>query len=161
LSRCVISVLMISGVILITRPPFIFHDNISTCNTTDHTLPNNTIDLNNTYFETFKAFNTNDSKDFFGLVVTDLAAAASSSNQHQGKDTNGEVAMTFSPLGYICAILVPLMSAIVSILTRQLRDVHAGVLMFWFGTGALCVATGGKTWSRLNTYIDIPYFLIY
>lgn len=39
-------------------------------------------------------------------------------------------------LGYICAILVPTLSAIVSIWTRQCRKVQVTIVMFWFAVGS-------------------------
>lgn len=39
-------------------------------------------------------------------------------------------------LGYICAILVPTLSAIVSIWTRQCRKVQVTIVMFWFAIGS-------------------------
>ncbi len=81
-----ISLLMLSGVVLITRPPFLFHS---------------------TY------------------------------GQH-------DVSQVFSPIGYVCAVLVPLLSAIISILTRQLKDIHASIVMFWFASGTFIIGCGGS-----------------
>ncbi len=50
----------------------------------------------------------------------------------------------YNLVGYLCAIAVPMLSAIVSILTRQLKDVHASILMFWFGVGTFNAAIIGK-----------------
>ena len=65
--------------------------------------------------------------------------SSSSNNSHHHHDDDA-----FSAPGYVCAVSVPLLSAIVSILTRQLKDVHASVLMFWFGVGAFVVGVGGE-----------------
>ena len=55
-------------------------------------------------------------------------------------------------LNYFIAFLVPVFSAILSILTRTLKcnktggggvEVHSAVLMFWLGVGAIFVAIGG------------------
>jgi drug/metabolite transporter (DMT)-like permease len=46
-------------------------------------------------------------------------------------------------IGYIAAISVPILSGIVSILTRQLKKVDLSVQLFWFGVGAFPVAFGG------------------
>lgn len=50
----------------------------------------------------------------------------------------------FNLLGYLCAIAVPMLSAIVSILTRQLKSDNASVLMFWFGVGTFNASIVGK-----------------
>lgn len=50
-----------------------------------------------------------------------------------GKDKNE----SSNVLGYVSAILVPVLSALVSIWTRQCRKVTASILMFWFGMGSL------------------------
>jgi drug/metabolite transporter (DMT)-like permease len=39
--------------------------------------------------------------------------------------------------------MVPVLSAIVSIITRQLKHLRAGLLVLWFGLGALAVSAGG------------------
>lgn len=55
------------------------------------------------------------------------------------KDVSGSL------LGYFAAIMVPILSAVVSIWTRQCRQVNASILMFWFATGALFWSLiGGK-----------------
>ncbi len=87
-----ISLLMLSGVLLITRPPFLFH---------------------------------------------------SASGQHD--DSN-----LFSPIGYMCAVLVPLLSAIISILTRQLKDIHASIVLFWFASGTFIIGCGGLSFVMLQ-----------
>ena len=46
-------------------------------------------------------------------------------------------------LGYVAAWLVPVLSAFVSIWTRQCRNVNAQLLMFWFGCGSLFWAIVG------------------
>jgi len=48
-------------------------------------------------------------------------------------------------MGYIAAWLVPVLSAFVSIWTRQCRNVNAQLLMFWFGCGSLFWAIIGGT----------------
>ncbi len=85
--RATISVLMLAGVLLITRPPFVF--------------------------------------------------GADPSPDPTGKQNN------FNVFGYAVAVMVPVLSAIVSIITRQLRHLRAGVQIVWFGFGALVVSTGG------------------
>ena len=97
--RVLISALMIGGVLLITRPPFIFPPDF---------VPSHH-DGNGT-------------------------------QQHQGQ---GDESEAFSTMGYMCAIAVPLFSAIVSIMCRQLKEVRPSVLMLWFGVGALIVSVGG------------------
>ncbi len=90
--RIVISALMISGVLLITRPPFLFEAD---------------------------------------PVSNDGGAGDKS-------EDGGMVA-----LGYACAVAVPLLSAVVSIMTRQLKDLRPSVIMLWFGIGSLVVSFGG------------------
>ena len=50
----------------------------------------------------------------------------------------------FSVAGYLCAVAVPLLSAVVSIMTRQLREIRPSVIMFWFGVGSLVVSIVGE-----------------
>lgn len=59
----------------------------------------------------------------------------------------------FSAVGYFCAVLVPLLSAIVSILTRQLKELHASVLMFWFAVGTFVVGIGGTIANNLHSLL--------
>jgi drug/metabolite transporter (DMT)-like permease len=97
--RVLISLFMLSGVLLITRPPVFFppdssHDQGNTTNAT------------NTNFDPY--------------------------SDHS------------RTLGYVAAACVPILSAIVSIWTRQCRKVTASVLMFWFAVGSFLVAFGGK-----------------
>ena len=94
LYRVFISVLMLAGVCLITRPPFIFGPD----------------------------------------------SAPSPSSGHSNGDE-----YSFSMVGYVLALMVPVMSALVSIVTRQLKHIHPSVLMLWFGLGGLAVALGGMT----------------
>ena len=57
----------------------------------------------------------------------------------------GESSMvTNSTLGYVAGVFVPILSAIVSIWTRQLqcKNVDPTILMFWFGVGTLLWAIG-------------------
>ena len=100
LYRVLISAFMLCGVVLITRPPFLFPD--------DPPVPAN---------GTFASNATSHTPDI-------------EIDPHQ-------------TLGYIAAIFVPILSAIVSIWTRQCRQVTASVLMFWFAVGAFTVAAGG------------------
>lgn len=55
-------------------------------------------------------------------------------------DIDGE---SFGMVGTCCAWAVPILSAVVSILTRQCKHVHFIVLTFWFGVGALLIAFVG------------------
>ncbi len=105
--RLLISALMLAGVALITRPPFIFPEDKIHVNSTDH----------------------------------------GNSTDHHRADEGFNVA------GYLCAVAVPLLSAVVSILTRQLKEVSPSVLMFWFGVGALFVAVGGLLATHSYTYM--------
>ena len=62
-------------------------------------------------------------------------------------------------MGYIAAWLVPVLSAFVSIWTRQCRNVNAQLLMFWFGCGSLFWAIiGGKLY--LLTFRIFTHLLI-
>ena len=97
LFRSAITIFMISGVVLITRPPFLFGHQLVPDNSTNHTVPEPDID-----------------------------------------GASPELLVT---MGYVCAICVPLLSAIISILTRQCKHVPAYLLMFWFGTGARIVSS--------------------
>lgn len=85
LYRAFISLLMVTGVLLITRPPVLFP-----------------VD-----------------------------------SEQKDKEEDGNL------VGYMAAICVPILSAVVSIWTRQCRNVTASVLMFWFAAGAFIVAFGG------------------
>ncbi len=50
---------------------------------------------------------------------------------------------TFQAWAYVICFLVPVMSALISIVTRQLKHIDSSVLMLWFGFGALVVSVGG------------------
>ncbi len=140
--RFLISVFMIAGVLLITRymenrklrnagrflllshficsrPPFLFDDGGMTPPCPEPPHPANA---------TCSSFKSNSSGN------------GTSDGGHHPKADDADV---FSVPGYMCAVAVPLLSAVVSILTRQLKDIRASVLMFWFGVGAVVVGFGG------------------
>ena len=52
--------------------------------------------------------------------------------------------------GYICCVVVPLLSAFISLVTRQcnLAKVPVYILMFWFGVGAVFIVGIGKKVSK-------------
>ena len=100
LYRVMISLLMLAGVCLITRPPFIFGP--------DHPR-----------------------------------------GGHHGLEDS------FNVLGYVLAFMVPVMSAVVSIVTRQLKHIHPSVLMLWFGFGGLAVALGGMLAVSSFDFTDV------
>ena len=63
-------------------------------------------------------------------------------------------------LGYIAAWLVPVLSAFVSIWTRQCRNVNAQLLMFWFGCGSLFWAIiGGKLYLNFSDFYTFTNYL--
>lgn len=101
LYRVFISILMLAGVCLISRPPFIFGPD------------------------------------------------ATPSGGHDDLDNS------FNVLGYALAFMVPVMSAVVSIVTRQLKHIHPSVLMLWFGLGGLVVALGGMTFVSSFHFGDV------
>ena len=105
LYRVMISLFMLAGVALITRPPFIFGPD---------TVP--------------------------------------SHGEHHG---DNDLEDSFNVLGYVLAFMVPVMSAVVSIVTRQLKHVHPSVLMLWFGFGGLAVATGGMLAVSSFDFTDV------
>lgn len=140
--RGLISILMITGVILITRPPIFFpseaipvkcepaHDNLTIGNmmmaTTAFTLAGP------------------------GIPYHDLKLQQQDHhqpdchNQTQPDEVNHVEGTNYTLVGYLCCIAVPCLSALVSILTRQLKVFHPAILMFWFGVGAFIVGVGGK-----------------
>ena len=63
-------------------------------------------------------------------------------------------------LGYVAAWLVPVLSAFVSIWTRQCRNVNAQLLMFWFGCGSLfwAIVGGNFLFPELFSPIRILWF---
>ena len=103
LYRVFISLLMLAGVCLITRPPFIFGPD------------------------------------------------AKPSGGHGNNDLDD----SFNVLGYALAFMVPVMSAVVSIVTRQLKHIHPSVLMLWFGFGGLAVALGGMSFVSSFEFGDV------
>ena len=61
-------------------------------------------------------------------------------------------------VGYIAAWSVPVLSAFVSIWTRQCRNVNAQLLMFWFGCGSLFWAIiGGKLYLNFPDFYTFTY----
>ena len=108
---------MIFGVVLITRPPFIF----------------GRIDSN-----------TNNSTSNGTTPIPDI----------DGISPELQVTM-----GYVCAIAVPLFSAIISILTRQCKHVPAYQLMFWFGAGALIVSSFCKSFTFGSSNNDVTFVI--
>mgnify|MGYP007045168148 FL=1 len=46
-------------------------------------------------------------------------------------------------VGLLSAVAVPLLSALIVIITRQAKHVHYSVLVFWFGVGGLVVSIVG------------------
>merc|ERR550534_2212449 len=46
-------------------------------------------------------------------------------------------------VGLMSAVAVPLLSALIVIITRQAKHVHYSVLVFWFGAGGLIVSIIG------------------
>ncbi len=113
--RLLISALMVSGVVLITRPPFIFSPAVIPQHHHLH-HHNTTADLN-------------------GSGISD----------HQEAEVEH-----FSAVGYLCAVAVPLLSAVVSIMTRQLRELRPSIIMFWFGIGSLVVSLVGENGSMIT-----------
>jgi hypothetical protein len=82
---------MVSGVVLITRPPFIFGQGDGpAANSTNQTGP---------------AF--------------------------PDPEFDGASPEVMTIIGYVCAVGVPLLSAVISILTRQCKHVPPYLLMFW------------------------------
>ena len=63
-------------------------------------------------------------------------------------------------IGYIAAWMVPVLSAFVSIWTRQCRNVNAQLLMFWFGCGSLFWAIiGGKLYLNFSDFYTFTNYL--
>ena len=106
ISRSLISLFMISGVALITRPPFIFGPGSTTPDTN--------------------------------------STSSNTTGPDAPPDIDGATPELMVLIGYFCAVGVPLLSAIISILTRQCKHVPAYYLMFWFGAGALIVSISCK-----------------
>ena len=107
--RLLISIFMITGVILITRPGAFFPPDDS------------------------KSYPTNMSINY----------SNGSGPFVDSKCVWGESSMiTNSTLGYVAGVFVPILSAIVSIWTRQCKNIDATILMFWFGVGTFVVAIG-------------------
>ena len=196
--RSVISVILVTGVILIARPPMIFgnpgaHDMQPYSPPWENTTKNGL--WKDLTFEEFK--NREDSEiggigDFPGTrdsipsflarkmttrgifptepVYPDIEDTSPTKNNTVLKpalglksrtlDLFGILAITEDPAKdasfwyYIVAILVPFLSAVLSILTRKLKEPSEGVsscvLMFWLGIGALVVGFGGKIKSPLS-----------
>ena len=108
LYRVFISLLMLAGVCLITRPPFIFGPD-----------------------------------------------ATPSGGHHDHGGDGDDLGNSFNVVGYVLAFMVPVMSAVVSIVTRQLKHIHPSVLMLWFGFGGLVVALGGMSLVSSFDFADI------
>lgn len=119
LYRTLISMLMISGVIMITRPPVIFGPDPSPA------------------------------KHHHGPNVTLMAPLDGNRTLH---DHSGEVSTL---VGYCCAIGVPLLSAVISIITRQCKHVPVHLLMFWFGLGGAVVSGIGVAVFKPHHLFDL------
>ena len=115
--RVFISAIMITGVLLITRPPALFPE--------DPYTPS----PNTTQIDPF------------------------SNNQCKTHETIGS---NNSSIGYIAAIFVPILSAVVSIWNRlcqnsnsQTQKTPIPVLMFWFAVGTVVVAVIGEFLQKI------------
>ena len=71
-----------------------------------------------------------------------------------------EGSTTTTTMGYVAAWLVPVLSAFVSIWTRQCRNVNAQLLMFWFGCGSLFWAVIGGKLSFPDFNLDRIFFFV-
>jgi len=62
-------------------------------------------------------------------------------------------------LGYASAVGVPLLSAFISLLTRQCKHVPPYILMLWFGTGGLIVSSICKILNIFSKFdLNVRFF---
>ncbi|TRY75901.1 hypothetical protein TCAL_00676 [Tigriopus californicus] len=143
--RGLISILMITGVILITRPPIFFTNDEAPIKCDPH---QDNFTIGNMMMAT-SAFTPAGP----GISYSDLKNHHHHHHHHpdcQHNQTNPEDSVhvdntNYTLAGYLCCIAVPCLSAVVSIMTRQLKVFHPAILMFWFGVGAFVVGVGGIT----------------
>ena len=138
--RVSISAAMVAGVVFITRPPFVFPPDAPAVpvHADNCTLPANS---------TLTSHHALLAGPYFipSPASWDATACPPSGDNDPGRAAAkvDDLASFYNFIGYACCIGVPLLSAVVSILTRQLRHVPAPVLMFWFALGSLVVGTVG------------------
>jgi drug/metabolite transporter (DMT)-like permease len=90
---------------------------------------------------------------FFMLIGVTLITRPSFFGFSQDVKTNDQ---SDSTLGYIAAIMVPILAALVSILTRRCRSVLPTLLMFWFAVGCLvCSLVGGYIGGQLANVFNL------
>eukprot|EP00095_Tigriopus_kingsejongensis_P001150 maker-scaffold628_size122696-snap-gene-0.30 protein:Tk01150 transcript:maker-scaffold628_size122696-snap-gene-0.30-mRNA-1 annotation:"transmembrane protein 20" len=138
--RTMISIFMITGVVLITRPPFVF----PTPDTLDIQCPERGNVTNHTLTSSEKSNGADHGIDLGANELPSLAGNCSGGQAHSELKAYNDS----TTIGYMCCVCVPLLSAVVSIMTRQLKTFHPSVLMFWFACGAFLVGTTGVTWMN-------------
>jgi len=139
LYRSLITLFLLSGVVLLSRPSFIFQpsqqqeveivsDDVTNLTSSSHA------DLIG-YHRHLVRFNVlgwpvsfNKTHDHNNMLLGALPPPDSEE---------------YDVIGVIAAVSVPILSAYLVILTRQCREAHYSVLVFWFGLGALCVSLVG------------------
>ena len=158
--RGLMSITMILGVLLITRPCAIFgHDykekNNEPASTTvrPYLLPDDIepglhvfklIPINVSNYD--EEIQDNTTIGLYAGSMSPVGYFYSELKQHTSHDSH-----YFTPtkrmIGYIACIAVPLLSALISLVTRQCnnKNVPVYILMFWFGIGASFVIIIGKS----------------
>lgn len=137
LLRMGIAVCMLTGVVLLSRPSFIFNPQeqvplVPEEVTSLNAAPPTSQDLLG-YHRHLVRFNVLGWPVSFNKTnQISLLGSALNEDSHE-----------YDVIGIIAAISVPILSAYLVILTRQCRDAHYSVLVFWFGLGALCISLIG------------------
>ena len=156
--RGLISLFLILGVLLITRPPFIFGpDGVPQKNSLQQTLTPflpDELQPGQHHFHPLNLSNTNTKtktelhKSWVGFHWSPIAFGTilHKTYEEHMKLYHYHFTSKETLIGYIACVAVPLLSAVISLITRQCNNqkVPIYVLMFWFGVGATCVMIGGK-----------------
>ena len=163
--RGLISIMMILGLLLITRPCAIFGSDyepilnkpVSTSTVLPDVLPDhiepggnasNLISRN--VSNKYEAIQVN-TTICLNVEPISLIGYFNAEPKPSTSENNHYFTPTERMFGYIACAAVPLLSALISIVTRQCNnnDVPICILMFWFGIGAGLVTITGKL-MRLN-----------
>jgi len=155
LYRMLIATLMFLGVLFITRPNSIFGPPVPSTNLTkvhsfimpDETLPGVQ------YLQEVPSLPLPSPRHNLTVYasVSWVGVPAVSGGRYHQEPTSGPELVA----GYICCVVVPLLSAFISLVTRQcnLAKVPVYVLMFWFGVGAVVIVAIAT--AAMNTFDTI------
>ena len=184
--RILISMFMISGVLLISRPSAIFGPDsipttvaINAASSTPKMLLPDEVKNGQHKFVSFPPVNTSNNsinigeeetaRWFFWGPISLMGSFHQTFQQHL--DHHGKHLPTTPEItvGYVACTAVPFLSALISLITRQCNNkkVPVYILMFWFGIGASCIIIAGKLISytidelraRIQWYLSCTLYL--